>query len=94
MVGTNAKEWYSFITEYQEHTPMILIRGEQYVTTIDAARELGVSTKTLRQYIRKGIIPPPPEIQFGIRILRHFPPDYMKTAKESLTTCRNGNAIR
>ena len=53
---------------------MIVVRGKTYTTTMDAAMELGVSTKTIRQYILRGIIPPPPEITYGVRTLRHFPP--------------------
>ena len=68
---------------------MIIIRGEPYATTVDAALDLGVSTKTLIQYIHKGIIPPPPEINYGVRSLKHFPPDYMKLAKEKLAIYRD-----
>lgn len=68
---------------------MIIIRGEPYATTVDAALELGVSTKTLIQYIHKGIIPPPPEISYGVRVLKHFSSDYMQLAKERLATYRD-----
>ena len=67
---------------------MIIIRGESYCTAIDAALDLGVSTKTLRQYISKGIIPPPPEMEYGVRVLKHFPPDYMQTVKKRLAIYR------
>ncbi len=72
---------------------MIIVRGEPLTTSIDAARQLGVSTKTLRQYIQKGIIPPPPEVNFGVRLLRHFPPEYMREAKEALTGYRDHKSI-
>ena len=71
---------------------MIIIRGEPYATTVDAAMELGVSTKTLIQYIHKGIIPPPPEINYGVRLLKHFPADYMQLVREKLAIYRDKTA--
>lgn len=69
---------------------MIVVKGKTYLTTMDAALELGVSTKTVRTYIRKGIIPQPPTIKYGIRTLKHFPPEYIKRAKKYLEDCRAG----
>jgi predicted site-specific integrase-resolvase len=63
---------------------MIAIKGVTYLTTVDAAAELGVSTKTIRSYMRKGIIPQPPTIRYGVRVIPHFPPEYMKLAKKNL----------
>jgi hypothetical protein len=68
---------------------MIIFNGQTYFTIIDAAAELGVSAKTIRQYITKEIIPEPPVIQFGIRQVKHFPKVYMDIAKERLTHYRN-----
>ena len=42
---------------------MIIVKGKAYYTIVDAAEQLGVSSKTIRDYIRKGIIPEPPEIK-------------------------------
>jgi hypothetical protein len=47
-----------------------------------------VSAKTIRQYIAKEIIPKPPEIQFGVRIVKHFPKKYMDQAKQGLIQYR------
>jgi hypothetical protein len=69
---------------------MIIIGGQAYSTIIDAAGELGVSAKTIREYIAKKIIPEPPVIQFGIRTVKHFPPVYMDTARKHLQTYRTG----
>jgi hypothetical protein len=69
---------------------MIIISGQAYSTIIDAAGELGVSAKTVREYITKKIIPEPPVIQFGIRTVKHFPPDYMETARKYLEKYRLG----
>jgi hypothetical protein len=63
---------------------MIVVNGKTYRTTMDAALELGVSTKTVRTYINKGIIPPPPQIRYGVRMIKHFPPEYIATAKAHL----------
>jgi hypothetical protein len=63
---------------------MIIFNGQTYFTIIDAAGELGVSAKTIRQYIAREIIPEPPVMQFGVRLVKHFPKKYMETAKRSL----------
>jgi hypothetical protein len=76
---------------------MIIFNGQTYFTIIDAAAELGVSAKTIRQYITKRIIPEPPVIQFGIRQVRHFPKAYVDTAKERLKqyrTTHNGDRVK
>jgi len=67
---------------------MIIFNGQAYSTIIDAAGELGVSAKTIRQYIEKKIIPEPPVIHFGVRVVKHFPKKYMETAKKRLTQYR------
>jgi hypothetical protein len=69
---------------------MIITSGQTYSTIIDAASELGVSAKTIREYIAKKIIPEPPLIQFGIRTVKHFPPDYMVVARSHLEKYRTG----
>jgi hypothetical protein len=73
---------------------MIIIGGQTYSTIIDAAGELGVSAKTIRDYIAKKIIPEPPIIQFGIRTVKHFPPSYMETAVKQLQTYRTGRGSK
>jgi hypothetical protein len=67
---------------------MIIFNGQTYFTIIDAAGELGVSAKTIRQYIAKEIIPEPPVIQFGVRVVKHFPKKYMDVAKKRLEQYR------
>jgi predicted transcriptional regulator len=59
-------------------------------TIADAARELGVSAKTIRQYIAKKIIPDPPVIQFGNRKVKHFSRSYLTAAKKQLQKYRTG----
>ncbi len=68
---------------------MIIVKGKTYYTIVDAAEQLGVSSKTIRDYIHKGIIPEPPEIKYGIRILKHFPLEYIDLAKLHLENYRN-----
>jgi hypothetical protein len=67
---------------------MIIFNGHTYFTIIDAAGELGVSAKTIRQYIAKEIIPEPPVIHFGVRVVKHFPKKYMDIAKKRLEQYR------
>ena len=67
---------------------MIIISGQTYSTIVDAARELDVSAKTIRQYIAKKIIPEPPVIQFGNRKVKHFPKNYLTAAKKQLQKYR------
>jgi len=63
---------------------MIVIQKQTYYTTVDFAAELGVSTKTVREYIKKGFILPPPEVKYGVRTVKYFPPEYIKLAKVHL----------
>jgi DNA-binding transcriptional MerR regulator len=67
---------------------MIITRGRKYQTTIDAAKALGVSTKTIREYINRGIIPPPPLVNYGVRMIRSFTPNYISSAKELIKKYR------
>jgi hypothetical protein len=69
---------------------MIIVSGQIYSTIVDAARELDVSAKTIRQYITKGIIPEPPAVQFGNRKVKHFPKNYLAAAKKRLQQYRAG----
>jgi len=71
---------------------MIRQNGKDYLTISDAAKELGVAPKTVREYIAKGIIPQPPQIDYGIRTMLHFPPDFMRRAKSSLEKHRKDRA--
>jgi hypothetical protein len=64
---------------------MMRINGKDYPTIVDAARELGrVSSKTVSEWIRKGIIPAPPILKQGTREIQVFPPDHIRKAKERL----------
>ena len=63
---------------------MIEVNGERYNTLSDAAKIFGVSGKTVRDYIKKRIIPEPPKIMQGLRKFDIFPEDYLEFAKKQL----------
>ena len=67
---------------------MVIIGGKTYYTIADAAKAFSVSAKTVRNYIDNGIIPNPPEVQYGLRTLKHFPSDYMEGARKLLNNYR------
>lgn len=74
---------------------MVTRDGKPYLTITDAAKELGgVSTKTIREWIARGIIPTPPKITWGVRIILHFPPEYMEEAKAQLECYRQQKAAQ
>jgi hypothetical protein len=74
---------------------MIIVDGKFYSTITDAAKNLGgVSTKTIREWIAKGIIPTPPKIEWGVRTIFHFPPDYIEKAKVQLELYRKQKAVQ
>ena len=68
---------------------MIIVNGQRYFTIVDAAHELGVSAKTIRGYIEKGLIPEPPTVRYGVRVINHFPTEFINKAKEHLENYRN-----
>ncbi len=73
---------------------MIIVKGQVYYTVVDASEQLGVSAKTIREYILKGIIPEPPEIKYGVRVLKSFPVEYIESAKIHLENYRKGKNAR
>lgn len=67
---------------------MKLINGKSYRTISDAAGELGVSAKTLQEWINKEIISRPPEVEYGAGMLQIFPPEYVAEVKRQLDDLR------
>ena len=58
-------------------------------TIVDAVKELKVSAKTISNYIEKGIIDEPPTIEFGLRTIRTFPPDYIEKCKKQINAYKD-----
>lgn len=67
---------------------MITSKGKTYNTITEAAVELGVSSKTIREWVAQGIIEPPPEFEYGLRTVWHFPPEYLRKMKERIRVHR------
>ena len=68
---------------------MVEIKGVKYRTISDAADEFGISPKTLRQWINDEVIPRPPQIEQGRRVIDHFPPEYMEKARAKIKEYRD-----
>lgn len=63
---------------------MIKSDGEQHLTISDAAARFGVTVKTVRDWIIRGIIPRPPVVEHGLREIQVFPEMYIVKAKETI----------
>lgn len=63
---------------------LLTMNGECYLTLTDAANRLGVSTKAVTGYLARGILPPPPTVQWGARIVNVYPESYLTDARERL----------
>lgn len=68
---------------------MISVNDKQYRTIEDAAKDFKVSAKTVAEWIKRGIIDSPPEIEYGVRSVRVFPYEYMKKAQMAVQRYRN-----
>ena len=71
---------------------MITRRGKTYRTIADAAQETQVSAKTIRYWVQRGIIDPPPEVEYGIQTMTHFPLEYVRKVKEQVREYREKRA--
>jgi hypothetical protein len=71
---------------------MIYINGKTHRTIVDAAKELRVAAKTVHAYIAKAIIPTPPKVDYGIRRVQVFPPEYMRIAKRRIQERQKRNS--
>jgi hypothetical protein len=67
---------------------MISKNGQNYPTIADAAKEFGVSTKTVGKWIDDRVIPEPPTMEYGLRRIQYFPAEYIQKAKASLNRYR------
>ncbi|MDQ1686985.1 MAG: hypothetical protein QOC82_3722 [Frankiaceae bacterium] len=62
--------------------------GREVNTVADAAQHFGVSAKTVDKWIRAGVIPEPPVMEYGLGVIRTYPPDYLKRADKALREAR------
>lgn len=67
---------------------MVTVNGKDYITISDVKKDFGVSVKAIRDYINKGIIPRPPQVAHGTKLIDYFPPEYVEVAKNSLKEYR------
>lgn len=73
---------------------MIRKDDRTYATIADASKEFGVSPKTIRDWIDRGIIEEPPKLEHGVRIMAYFPPEYMEKSKAQLKRYRDRRAAQ
>jgi DNA-binding transcriptional MerR regulator len=71
---------------------MIRMNAQEYPTITEAAKEFGVSAKTVREWIERGIIAKPPTVDHGLRTIMYFSPAYMQKAREQLKRYRERKA--
>ena len=67
---------------------------KEHPTIAEAAKEFGVSPKTVREWIGKGLLEEPPSFDYGTRQVWIFPRNYMKEASRRLQEHRNGKKKR
>ena len=63
---------------------MIVVDGVTYPTLAEAAIFLKVSRNAVSRYINEGILPTPPTVRQGARVVNVFPDDYLKDAQRHL----------
>jgi len=68
--------------------------GKALPTIAEAARHFHVSRKTVREWIRKGVISAPAEVEFGSRLVQVFPPDYLAKASHAVKKHREEKKAR
>ena len=58
----------------------VIVNGVSHPSIADASDFFNVSTRTIREWIEKGIIPHPPTIDYGTRELQVFTDEYLRSA--------------
>jgi Helix-turn-helix domain len=58
------------------------VRGVDYYTIADAAKELKISVATVRRYIRNATFPKPKRVYFASQSVAVFPADYIANARK------------
>ena len=64
------------------------VNGKIHKSIEEAAAELGVHAKSLRSYIRDGILPEPPSVPTGLIDRRYFPDELIAKYKKQLQSRR------
>jgi excisionase family DNA binding protein len=67
---------------------VIRVKGKDQPTIQDAAEHLGVSTKTVRSWIDKGVIQQPETVEWGTRNVEVFPDRYLVAAAKAVKQYR------
>ncbi len=62
--------------------------GTTYMTIAEAKDHFGVAEKTVYDWIKKGIIPPPDQLDHGARSIFVFDDDYLRRADDALRNHR------
>jgi predicted DNA-binding transcriptional regulator AlpA len=82
--GSTSINWKMTWTR-EEHSAMpIKISGHTHLSITDLAAATGLSTKTLRSYISKGILPEPEKLKHGLSEFSVFSAEYIKQAVQAV----------
>lgn len=73
---------------------MVRVQGRDYPTVSDVSKEFNVSVKAIRDWIKKGIIPHPPQIAQGTKLIDYFPQEYVEAAKKIVKEYRERKVKR
>jgi predicted site-specific integrase-resolvase len=65
------------------------IGGVTYLTVKDAARALGVTPKTVQEWINRGIIDTPPKVAHGLKHVQVFTIEAIEEARRRLESYKN-----
>jgi MerR family regulatory protein len=68
------------------HVPEFEIKGVKYLSTKEAAAQLGVKPPTLRGYHARGILPEPDRVRVGRRVQRGYTEKYLQEAAQTLAS--------
>lgn len=59
----------------------VTVNGTKHPTMKEAAPLFGVTAKQVYEWIKDGVIPPPPRVKKGRMAVMVFPDEYMKEAR-------------
>lgn len=73
---------------------MVVVDDVHHMTIGEASKQFGVSSKTVREWIRKKIIDEPPQAEHGVNTVSYFPPEYMVLATAKIKEYRKEKNAR